>query len=77
MTGSELRAALSRLGMSQRAFARLLSRYNEGADVTATTVNRWCMGNHPVPAAVALSIDLMETMRAQADRLAQFTKPHT
>jgi DNA-binding transcriptional regulator YiaG len=35
MTGSELRAALAELGISQAAFARELG-------VSALTVNRWC-----------------------------------
>lgn len=72
MTGAELKAALSRMGMSQRAFSRLLTRYAVGSEVTAATVNRWCMGEHPVPGAVALSIALLDLMRDQAARLAEF-----
>lgn len=72
MVGAELKAALGRLGMSQRAFSRLLTRYAADGEVTPTTVNRWCMGEHPVPASVALSIALLDLMRDQADRLAEF-----
>lgn len=60
MDGNELKAALSRLGLSQRAFAKLLTAYSNDTTVTATTVNRWCQDEHPIPGAVALAVDLLE-----------------
>lgn len=63
MTGDELKSALSDIGMSQGAFSRLLTKYSTGEEVSVTTVNRWCSGRHPVPAAVALCVTLLRRIR--------------
>lgn len=63
MTGKELSSALKRLGFSQRAFARLLSRYSEDAGVPPSTVNHWCTGKHAVPGSVALLVDVLERVQ--------------
>ena len=47
MTPDELRAHLSRLGLSQRGAAAFLR-------VNPSTLRRWCQGEVPVPHAVAL-----------------------
>jgi len=69
MTNEELRDALDALGIGQRGLARVLSDYTaDGAVVSPTTVNRWCKGQAPVPAAVALAVTLwLRLRRAEAD----------
>ena len=47
MTQKQLRAALKRLGLSQRALAGRLK-------VDPRTVNRWARGHTPVPESIAL-----------------------
>lgn len=47
MTPDELRAHLSRLGLSQRGAAAFLK-------VNTSTLRRWAQGEVPVPHAVAL-----------------------
>ena len=46
---ARLRTELARLGLSQRAAARLLG-------VDRQTVLRWCAGRHRVPVAVWLAL---------------------
>lgn len=54
MTATELRAALSRLGYSQSAFARLVG-------VDARTVRRWLSGRQALPPQwVPLVLRLLE-----------------
>ena len=52
MTSTEFRAALARLGYSQRAFAGYVGT-NE------RTVRRWCEGTQDIPGWVPVMIGLM------------------
>ena len=64
MTGSELRAGLQSLGLSQRAFARLLTAHAAGGTACSpNTVCRWCGSSLPVPGAVAALVTLMLQVR--------------
>jgi DNA-binding transcriptional regulator YiaG len=59
MTAPELRAALGRVGESQRGFARLVG-------VDERTVRRWVAGAAEVPLWVPLLLGLMEASRHHA-----------
>ena len=52
MTGSEFRAALQELDLSQRQFA-----LKSGSAVS--TVNRWCAGTQPIPGWVTWVIRML------------------
>ena len=76
MTANELRARLAELGLSQSAFARLLTDYAEDArTVDVVTVNRWTTGKITVPPAVAalvtvlcLALDRTDPIRGIVDK---------
>lgn len=55
MTADDFRAALERLEISQRGFAR-------AAQVDERTVRKWVLGESPVPGLVALTIALLEAL---------------
>jgi transcriptional regulator with XRE-family HTH domain len=50
MTPLQLRAALKRLKMSQRAFAKLVR-------VNRRTVTRWAAGDTPIPSMIRLLLE--------------------
>lgn len=62
MTAPDFRAALARLGMSQRAFARYV-RANE------RTVRRWAEGAQDIPGWVPVMLALMEAVRSARSEL--------
>ena len=55
MTSTDLKATLSRLGLSQAEAARLLG-------VTPTAVTRWVQGTRAVPGPVVRLVRLVETV---------------
>lgn len=62
MTGPEFRAALKSLGLSQRSLAEHLG-------VRTSTVNRWAMGELPVPQYAAYVLELLAERREIAAKL--------
>jgi len=75
MKREELREALRALGMSQVAFAAVVSRVS-GLRVQATHINRMCSrsdtGRDPSPVVQAVAVLLLE--RQRLDRLEQSLK---
>jgi transcriptional regulator with XRE-family HTH domain len=62
MTALQLQQALTRLGMTQAALARL-------TDTNRRTVTRWSSGASDVPAVVAMLLYLMLDTGATPDQL--------
>jgi hypothetical protein len=60
MTPDAYRAALSRLGLSQAAFGRLLG-------LAKDQPNRYAMGRAPIPVPVAVVLSAMDEGRLSAD----------
>ena len=58
MTSDEFKSMLVRLGLSQRAFAAILTRYSD-SPTSHITVYRWSSGARKIPAAVALALSMM------------------
>ncbi len=52
MTGAELQTAIKALGMSQRAFARLINYREE-------TISRWVREHEPIPQVVNVAVSAM------------------
>lgn len=73
MTGGDLKQALNRVGLSQRAAARVLTHYSDGV-VSQATIWRWCDngGNksaRSVPAPVAALVAALEIMTLEQRQL--------
>jgi DNA-binding transcriptional regulator YdaS (Cro superfamily) len=60
MVTTALSARLSRLGLRQAGLARVLG-------VPATTVNRWAVGVHPMPAPAERFVTLLEACPQAAE----------
>lgn len=55
VTGTELRAALDELGLTQAWLARRLGKH-------PVTVSRWCRGDSPVPEDIVFIIYLLRKL---------------
>ena len=62
MTTEEFRAALQRLGLSQGALARLLTRFRDPADPVTVRrrVERWAQGGSRVPGEMIALLTVLE-----------------
>jgi DNA-binding transcriptional regulator YiaG len=67
MTAAEFKAALEHLGFNQSSLARRLQ-------VSDRNVRRWAAGEYPVPAPIALLLQLMIKTKTSADGLSGLTK---
>lgn len=62
MDGQELWSKLQKLGFSQMEFSRTIKR-------GGPTVRRWISGSYPVPAEIALLVNLMIKTKTTAEDL--------
>ena len=65
MTTEDFRAALSRLGLSQAALARLLAELGDTAQPSTILrrIERWIQGTRRVPGEMAALLTLLERQR--------------
>jgi hypothetical protein len=65
MTAEEFRARLDALGLSQPAFARVVSDAG-GEDLPLGTVRNWAQGRREIPVTVPALMGLFETLASLA-----------
>ncbi len=70
MTSNQFRAALKKLGISQRGLARVMHVVD-----SERTVRRWALGEAEVPACVGILLRLMLAGKVTAEDVCNASRP--